>query len=1502
MSNNKYDLTGYEVAIIGISILAPGAKNVNDFWLNLKKGEESIKFFSENELIELGLGEEILKNPNYIKAQGVIEDKDCFDSSFFNYLPDEAKILDPQIRKLSECVYAALEDAGCNPYEYEGRIGMYAAASSNLGWEIRSNYLSTVNVNSFALTLLSQKDFISTLISYKLNLKGPSETIDTACSSSLVAINRAYKSILLGESNIAIAGGVSLSSEIFKGHFYDGNSIYSPDGHCRAFDKDAKGTVVGEGVGVVVLKRFKNALKDKDKIYAVIKGGAVNNDGNRKAGFTAPSIDGQIEVIKLAQKTSKVEPESISFIETHGTGTELGDPIEIIALKQVFKNNKYCDIGSVKSNIGHTDRAAGIISFIKVALSLYNKQLVPSLNFNIPNPKCGFEESPFHVNTVLKEWKNNEYPLRAGVTSFGIGGTNAHIILEETPLMEKQNHKERKYKLIVLSAQTTSSLEANIDKFINHLNNNENLNLSDIAFSLQEGRNSFRNRIMVVGQNQSEITEGLKVMSKEVKTNKVQGISRSIVFMFPGQGSQYLNMGLELYETEVFFKEVMNQCMNIANNYIDYDIHNIIFNKRKDEINNTEYTQPILFIFEYSLAKLLIYWGIEPDCMIGHSIGEYVAACISGVLKLEDAIKTVVSRGKLMQELESGLMLSVALSKHELDGLLKDFNLSLAAVNSSNMCVVSGEKEIIKDFEKFLTKKGHECKILHTSHAFHSVMMNPMLSKYKDILNNVIFSKPEIPYYSNVNGNMVSFDDINNSGYWCDQIRNTVQFSDSINLILNDKDSIFIEVGPGKSLSSFVNQHENKKSSQKVLNLIRHPKEYISDQYYLFDKIGELWLNGIEPNWGNIYEDEDRRKVSLPTYSFEKNKYQAEFDLQKILYLEMKTKGERNNIKDWFYSPGWKRSYAIHEDENNFKGKINLLFADKYGICSSLGKALKGNSEITIFIDIAEKFKEISEYHFTLNPEKKEDFSTLFMALEAKGLIPDRIIHMWSIYDAENHKLSIDSFQKEQRLGFYSLLNIVNAFNRTNNKLEIDVIINNLYKVIDDSEKIIPEKSTIIGAIDTIPKEFKNITTKCIDVCVENEIDNSSIISQIYQELHISDKNKHVAYRGKYRWIRYFESIEIKEKNQVSNILKNERVILITGGLGGIGFELAKYLSGKYNSKLILTGRKPLNEELNTKINKIQGDVIYLQVDVSNPKAMKEKLEDAEKKIGTINGIIHCAGIADHAGIIHSRNEMQTEEVFFTKIYGTIILNDIVRNKELDYFVLCSSLSAATSPFGQVGYTSANNFQDSFAQYRMQNNNYTLSIGWDAWKDVGMAFDTLIKKHPKGFENYLIQAIASNEGCDVLLRALNNDFSNLIISVSDLNNLINNQETFKNNEAILDNETEASLIKERSVFDITYIEPTTDTEKQLAKIWENFFGLDKVGIKDDFFELGGDSLKATSLLSLVHEKLDVIIPMTEIFKCPTIKEMSLFIEMVDLDRSKQNQNVEIKEEREIFEI
>jgi acyl transferase domain-containing protein/acyl carrier protein len=1504
MSNNN-ELTGYEIAIIGISAIVPGAKNKNEFWLNLKEGKESIKFFTDEELIERGLREEELKKPNYIKAQGIIDGKDYFDSNFFDYLPDEAKVLDPQTRKLVECVYIGLEDSGCNPFKFKGRIGMFASASPNLGWEIKSRFLETSNINSFTASQLCDKDFLSTLISYKLNLKGPSETIDTACSSSLVAVNRACKSILLGESNIAVVGGVSLSGTRFKGYYYNENSINSPDGHCRAFDSEAKGTVGGEGIGVVVLKRLKNAIIDKDQIYAVIKGGAVNNDGNRKVGFTAPSIDGQIEVIKLALTTSKVEPESISYIEAHGTGTELGDPIEIKALKQVFKSNKYCDIGSVKSNIGHTDRAAGIIGLIKTALCLHYRQLVPTLHFKKPNPKCGFQNSPFHVNTRLKEWRSANYPLRAGVTSLGIGGTNAHIVLEEAPAIKRINKKERKYKLIALSAKTSLSLDRYVSRFIDYLELNPNSNISDIAFTLQERRNSFNHRKMLVGQSQNEIINLLK--TDKAKTNKVKNIKRKIIFMFPGQGSQYVNMGLDLYENEFYFKQIFDQCIGITNRIIDYDLSSIIFNKKENisEINNTEYTQPILFIFEYSLAKLLIHWGLKPDYMIGHSIGEYVAACISDVLKLEDAIKLVIIRGKLMQELEPGSMLSVSASKKKLEILLKNFNLSLAAVNSSKMCVVSGEHKAIKDFEILLTDRGYECTLLKTSHAFHSEMMNPMLHKFKEVLKNTTFSKPNIPYLSNVNGNIVSFEDINNPEYWCDHIRSTVKFSDSLNILLDDRDSVFIEIGPGRSLCSFGNQHENRKSSQKFVNIIRHPKEEISDQYCLINKIGELWLNGVEPNWENIYEHEDRRKISLPTYSFEKVKYHAEFDLIKTILGENKiSKIERNNIKDWFYFPGWKKSYAISEDEKNFKGKINLILNDKYGISKCLGMVLEKNSEITIFVDIADEFKQISEYHFTLNPEKKDNFDLLFKVLKDNHIVPDRIIHMWSFYNNDNQTLSINSFQREQRQGFFSLLNIVNAFSSTNKTIELDVILNNLYKVIDDTEKIIPEKSTILGVIDTIPKEFDNVVTKCIDVCVGNinEIINSSVARQIYQELNISDKNRHVAYRGKQRWIRYFEPIEIKERNQVSKIIKNDRVVLVTGGLGGIGFGLAKFLSEKFNSKLILTGRKPLNKEIHAKINTIRSEVIYLQVDVSDPKDMKEKLQDAEKRIGGINAIIHCAGIADYGGIIHKRKKNQIEEVFASKVYGTIILNEIAKNKELDYFVLCSSLASVKSPFGQIGYTSANNFQDYFAQYRMQYN-YTLSVGWDTWKDAGMAVKAIKKIHPDDFEVYLSEAISTNEGCEVLLRALNNDFSNLLISIYDLDNSLHQQRITKKTEEISTNERENMIVKERPELAIAYMKPTTNTEKKLAKIWSDFFGLDKVGNKDDFFDLGGDSLKATSLLSLIHEKFNVVIPMTEIFKYPTIEEMSLFIEMIGINKNKhQNQDAKINDDREIFEI
>jgi phthiocerol/phenolphthiocerol synthesis type-I polyketide synthase E len=889
---------GFNIAVIGMVGRFPGAKNIEQFWENLKAGKESITFYSDEELLEIGIIPEVLENPNYVKTGGgILEDKEFFDASFFGYSSIEAELMDPQIRIFHECCWHALEDSGYNPYTYNGLIGLYAGASSNLNWEAFALFSSKSEIlGGYALNLLINRDFLCSRVSYILNLKGPSVVVKTACSTSLVAVHMACQAILNGECDMALAGGVTIVRLFRTGYLYQQGLIASSDGHCKAFDAKATGTIGGDGIGLVMLKSLEDALEDGDHIYAVVRGTAINNDGLRKTGFTAPSIDGQSEVIYEAIQVAEVEPETISYVEAHGTGTPVGDPIEIEGLKTAFDTEKkqYCRIGSVKTNIGHLDSAAGVAGLIKTVLALTHCVIPPTLHYQKANPNIDFENSPFFVNAELTEWESNEsHPRRAGISSFGIGGTNAHIILEESP--EEQHRESESFTclpplyLILLSANTKNSLQKRIHQFADFFKHHPKLNLSDVAYTLQLGRKHFPYKHRVVGSDVNEIAEKLQALEKDEKWNPQENDQEHhAVFMFPGQGSQYVNMGLDLYKSEPVFREEINRCFEILRNIVDDDIKTILYppleqsdpEKCSEKINHTEFTQPILFIFEYSLAKLLISWGIKPYAMIGHSIGEFTAACVSGVYTLEDTIKLVVNRGKLIQGTATGSMLSIPLSMESLEIILGEYGdpeVCIAAINSTSRCVVSGPDERIEKLKLFLKEKGYETRILHTSHAFHSKSVEPILEEFGRIVGDMPVGNLNIPYISNVTGQWIREEDIMDPNYYLHHLRGTVRFSDGISELLkmNNPNLIFIEVGPGNVLSKFVNQHRDfdKKLYQKIVNLIRHPQEQISDQFHLLEKIGHLWCQGIEPDWKTFYSGKSSMRVPLPLYPFEKKKY-----------------------------------------------------------------------------------------------------------------------------------------------------------------------------------------------------------------------------------------------------------------------------------------------------------------------------------------------------------------------------------------------------------------------------------------------------------------------------------------------------------------------------------------------------------------------------------------------------------------------------------------------------
>lgn len=861
---------GLEIAIVGMSCRFPSGNDVDEFWENLKNGVESVSFFTDEELQRAGVDQESIQSPNYVKAGGAIDRTEWFDLHLFDYSPREAELMDPQVKVLHECAWEALEHSGYCSDEINELVGVYIGGSTNLVW------MSTVytQANDFMreAELLNSSQFFSTRLSHKLNLKGPSYTVQTACSSSLVAVHLACQALLSGDCDMALAGGVSITLPEKRGYFYQEGMILSRDGHCRPFDADASGTVNGNGAGIVVLKRLEDAVADGDMIYAVVKGSAINNDGSVKVGYTAPSVEGQARAIKAAQSMAEVKPESITYVEAHGTGTILGDPIEVEALKLAFNTSKqeFCNLGSVKANMGHLDNAAGVAGLMKTALSLSHRMIPPSINFRNPNEKIEFKNSPFVVNTKCKEWKNS-HPLRAGVSSFGIGGTNAHAVLEEAP-DRGVSDPGRKNQLLFLSAQTKNSLEELTKRFGDYLEQNTDANLADVAYTLLVGRKKLKYRKMLIASSVEEAKRKLSSLHPaKVQTVLHDSSSRPIFFLFPGQGSQYVNMGVELYQEEKTFRDEVNHCCNLLQKIRGYDLREVLYpvGQAKDDINQTIHAQPAIFIFEYALAKMLMNWGIHPDGMIGHSIGEYVAACLSGVLSLEHALKLVSARAELMQQLPRGVMVSVMASESRLLPLLSS-GLSIAAVNGPSLCVVSGLVEDMNDLETQLDQEGIRYKRLHTSHAFHSSMMDPILSDFAEKVKEIDLHNPKTPYISNVTGTWMNAEDVTDPGYWASHLRNTVRFSDGISQLLSDTDSFFIEIGPGRTLSTLVRQHLTEETTNVIVNTIRPIQEQVSDEAYLLRNIGKLQLHGVNIDWPAYFSGERRFRIPLPLYPFDR--------------------------------------------------------------------------------------------------------------------------------------------------------------------------------------------------------------------------------------------------------------------------------------------------------------------------------------------------------------------------------------------------------------------------------------------------------------------------------------------------------------------------------------------------------------------------------------------------------------------------------------------------------
>jgi len=878
MNNTETD----DIAIIGLTGRFPQAINLDAFWTLLKNGREAVVEFSDEKLLATGIDPTLLQHPDYVKSGTVVPKIADFDADFFDMSARDAEITDPQQRLFMECAWQVLEQAGYPPATTDASIGVYAGVGDNsyLSHCLEPNFDTLLpTVGAYRLFTISGKDFIATRTAYKLNLTGPAMTVQTACSTSLVAVHVACQSLLNMECDMVLAGAASIAVPQEQGYLYQEGMIRSPDGHCRAFDAQAQGTTGGGGVGVVLLKRLDEALVDGDTIHAVIRGSAINNDGADKMGYTAPSVGGQSDVISEAQNVADVHPDDISYIEAHGTGTPLGDPIEIQALTQAFRANTqrkgYCAIGSVKTNIGHADTAAGIAGLIKTVLALKHRKLPPSLHYEHPNPQIDFANSPFFVNNQLVDWKTDEaIPRCAGVSSFGIGGTNAHLIVEEAPAIEPSG-SSRPLQLITQSAKTPTALDTASHNLSDWLQSHREVALADVAYTLNQGRQSFAYRRSLVC---SDIDDALQQLANPagLVASKASEKAPAVVFLFPGQGSQYLNMTQNLYATESVFKNALDECITLLTPSLGLNLRDLLYSDNEQHhatLKQTAYTQPALFVVEYALAKLWMAYGVQPTAMLGHSIGEYVAACLAGVFSLEDALVLVAIRGKLIQSLPSGAMLAVPLSEEEIQPWITT-EVSLAVVNGLKRCVVSGTHQAMATLQQALQAQGIESRFLQTSHAFHSHLLEPILTRFSQRLRQIKLHQPKIPYLSNLTGDWIRSEQATDAQYWVSHLRHTVRFADNVQALFKHQTDILLEVGPGQTLLTMVRQHPEYSGAALLASLPRQRHtESKAEVTQVLQTLGQLWSNGVSINWQAFYAEEKRHRLPLPTYPFERKRY-----------------------------------------------------------------------------------------------------------------------------------------------------------------------------------------------------------------------------------------------------------------------------------------------------------------------------------------------------------------------------------------------------------------------------------------------------------------------------------------------------------------------------------------------------------------------------------------------------------------------------------------------------